>query len=45
MYICVIFMAHASAASYFPGKPPSPQEKKNLKKIHLALFRTLGGLD
>lgn len=33
MYICVIFMAHASAASYFPGKPPSPQEKKNLKKI------------
>lgn len=25
-------MAHASAASYFPGKPPSPKEKKNLEK-------------
>jgi len=24
-------MAHASAASYFPGRPP-PQEKKNLEK-------------
>lgn len=39
-------MAHASAASYFPGRPHSPQEKKNLEKIfHLALFGTLGGLD
>lgn len=41
-------MAHASAASYFPGRPPSPQEKKKkiLKKIfYLALFGTLGGPD